>query len=152
MSIDGTRSSFTQSNNYILDTFEEMFELSASDAKNVQRWKELKAIDDNNKTQSEKDEYQTLTEELSSKIVTAEDWNLLLDAMYNLEKAYLDKGLNEIQATLKEYVQENASADVQEKLDTVINNYLFTNATRVIISTTQPAVVNGALWVQPKTT
>ena len=56
MSIDGTRSSFTQSNNYTLDTFEEMFELSTSDAKNVQRWKELKAIDDNNKTQSEKDD------------------------------------------------------------------------------------------------
>lgn len=150
MAINGTRSSFTQSNNYILDTFKEMFELSASDALTVQRWKQLKAID--NKTESEETEFQELTTTLSSKIVTAEDWNLLLDAMYNLQKAYVDKGLNEIQLTLKEYVQENASSDVKEKLDTIINNYLFTNATKIIISETQPTVENGALWVKPKTT
>lgn len=150
MAIDGERSSFKSDNNYTLDTFREMFELLASDAQNVQRWKELKAI--SNRDETQENEFATLTSQLSSKIVTAEDWNLLLDAMYNLERAYVDKGLNQIQAQLKDYVQDHASADVQEKLDTVINNYLLTNATKIIISTVQPTVENGALWIKPKTT
>ena len=154
MAIDGSKSSFKpdENNNYTLDTFKEMFELSASDAVNAQRWKQLKAISDIDKTESEQQEFQELTTKLSSKIVSADDWNLLLHAMYNLEQAYLNKGLDKIQETLKEYVQENASADVQEELNTVINNYLFTNATRVIISETQPDVIEGALWIKPKTT
>ena len=150
MAIDGERSSFKSDNNYTLDTFREMFELLASDAQNVQRWKELKAI--SNRDETQENEFATLTSQLSSKIVTAEDWNLLLDAMYNLERAYVDKGLNQIQTQLKDYVQDHASADVQEKLDTLINNYLLTNATKIIISTVQPTVENGALWIKPKTT
>lgn len=150
MAINGDRSSFKSNNNYTLDNFKEMFELLASDTQNVQRWKELKAI--SNRDETQETEFNELTTTLSSKIVTAEDWNLLLDAMYNLEQAYVDKGLNQIEAQLKDYVQNNATADVQEKLDTIINNYLLTNATKVIISTTQPTVENGALWIKPKTT
>ena len=150
MAIDGERSSFKSDNNYTLDTFKEMFELLASDAQNVQRWKELKAI--SNRDETQENEFATLTSQLSSKIVTAEDWNLLLDAMYNLEQAYVDKGLNQIETQLKDYVQDHASADVQEKLNTIINNYLLTNATKIIISATQPTVENGALWIKPKTT
>lgn len=150
MAINGDRSSFKSNNNYTLDNFKEMFELLASDTQNVQRWKELKAI--SNRDETQETEFNELTTTLSSKIVTAEDWNLLLDAMYNLEQAYVDKGLNQIEAQLKDYVQNNATADVQEKLDTIINNYLLTNATKAIISTTQPTVENGALWIKPKTT
>lgn len=150
MAINGSRSSFTSANNYTIDNFVEMFELSATDATNVQRWKQLKAIKD--KTTSEEAEFANLTTVLSTKIVTSEDWNKLCDCMVNLEKMYKDKGLNEIQTTVEDYVENYAEADINAKLDTIINNLLLTNATQIIISTTQPSVVNGALWIKPKTT
>jgi hypothetical protein len=150
MAINGSRSDFTSAKNYTLDTFKEMFELSTNDVANVQRWKELKAK--TNKTTDEQSEFLTLTTQLASKIITSEDWNLLLDAMYNLQKAYVDKGLNQIETTVEDYVEDYAKGDINTKLGTQINELLLTNATQVIISTSQPTVVNGALWIKPKTT
>lgn len=153
MPINGDRSDFkpNDSGEYILDNFDEKFELLASDVINVQRWKQLKAISE--RTVAEESEFVSLTNTLSSKIVTSEDWNLLLDAMFNLEKAYVDKGLDQIDSTVKNYVKEYAQTDINKKLGTIINNLLLTNATQIIISDTQPtAVTNGALWIKPKTT
>lgn len=150
MAINGSRSDFTSSNNYTLDTFKEMFELSANEVVKVQRWKELKAK--NNRTSEENQELLSLIETLASKIITAEDWNLLLDAMYNLEQAYKDKGLDQIDKTVEDYVEDYAKGDINNKLGTQINELLLTNATQIIISTSQPTVVNGALWIKPKTT
>lgn len=147
MAIDGNRSSFTSANNYILDTFTEMFELSPTDAVNVQRWKQLKASGN-----TESEEFKTLTEQLSSKIVTADAWNKLCDCMINLEKMYVDKGLNEIQTTVEDYVANYAESDINNKLGTMVNNLLVTDATQIIISETTPDVVEGALWIKPKTT
>ena len=153
MAINGSRSDFkpNDSGEYILDNFDEKFELLASDVINVQRWKQLKAISE--RTSEEESEFVSLTNTLSSKIVTSEDWNLLLDAMFNLEKAYVDKGLDQIDSTVKNYVKEYAETDINKKLGTIINNLLLTNATQIIISDTQPTTVtNGALWIKPKTT
>lgn len=153
MAINGGRSDFkpNDSGEYILDNFDEKFELSASDVINVQRWKQLKAI--SGRTAEEEAEFVSLTNTLSSKIVTSEDWNLLLDAMFNLEKAYVDKGLDQIDSTVENYVEEYAQTDINNKLGTIINNLLLTNATQIIISNTQPTTVtNGALWIKPKTT
>ena len=139
------------SGEYILDNFDEKFELLASDVINVQRWKQLKAISE--RTGEEESEFVSLTNTLSSKIVTSEDWNLLLDAMFNLEKAYVDKGLDQIDSTVENYVENYAQTDINNKLGTIINNLLLTNATQIIISDTQPTTVtNGALWIKPKTT
>lgn len=155
MAIDGNRSSFTADKNYSLDEFVEMFELSPTDAINVQRWKQLKA--NANRTADEDKEFVDLTTALSQKIVTSEDWNKLCDCMYNLEQAYVDKGLDKINQTVQEYVEsyteeEKLNEVINEKVDATINNLLVTNATQIIISTTQPTVVNGALWIKPKTT
>lgn len=149
MAINGSRSSFTSENDYAFDTFKEMFELSASDVENVQRWKTLKA---KSRTTDEETEFTNLTTTLASKIITSEDWNLLLDSMYNLEQAYVDKGLDQIETTVEDYVENYAKSDINTKLGTQINELLLTNATRIIVSTSQPAVVNGALWIKPKTT
>nr|DAT84968.1 MAG TPA: hypothetical protein [Caudoviricetes sp.] len=146
MAVNGVSSTFV-SPNYTLDTFKEASELQASDVQNVQEWKNLKATG-----QTNTDRYKELTTLLADKIITALDWNKLLDAMYNLEKAYKDKGLNEIETTLADYVENNASQDIQNKIGTIINNLLLTNATKIIISTTQPTVEDGALWIKPKTT
>lgn len=146
MSIDGKRSSFTANNNYAIDTFVEMFELSQSDVANVQRWKELKATGGTNT-----EEFNALQQELSNKIVTSEIWNKLCDCMVNLEKMYVDKGLNEIEDSVKDYVAEYAEQDINDKIGTTINNLLLTNATEVIISSTTPTVKNGAVWFKPKT-
>ena len=150
MAINGSRSDFTSANNYTLDTFKEMFELSASEVTTIQRWKELKAK--TNRTSDENQELINLTTALASKIITAEDWNLLLDAMYNLEQAYKDKGLNQIETTVKDYVENYAKQDINNKLGTQINELLLTDATKIIINTSQPVVENGALWIKPKTT
>ena len=153
MAINGGRSDFkpNDSGEYILDNFDEKFELLASDVINVQRWKQLKAISE--RTGEEESEFVSLTNTLSSKIVTSEDWNLLLDAMFNLEKAYVDKGLDQIDSTVENYVENYAQTDINNKLGTIINNLLLTNATQIIISDTQPTTVtNGALWIKPKTT
>ena len=150
MAINGGRSDFTSAKNYTLDTFKEMFELSASEVVQVQRWKELKAKA--NRTSNENTELANLTTQLTSKLITAEDWNLLLDAMYNLEQAYKDKGLDQIDKAVEDYVEDYAKGDINDKLGTQINELLLTNATRIIISASQPAVVNGALWIKPKTT
>ena len=147
---DGSRSSFTQNNNYAIDTLIEMFELSSTDAVHVQRWKQLKSLD--NRTTDEEAEFISLTTALSQKIVTSEDWNKLCDCMVNLQKMYVDKGLNQINDTIVEYVENYAQTDINNKLGTIINNLLLTNATQIIISTTTPTVVNGALWIKPKTT
>ena len=146
MAIDGSRSSFNATENYTIDTFVEMFELSPSDVANVQQWKALKA-----NGETETNEFKELQKELSNKIVTSEVWNKLCDCMVNLEKMYVDKGLNEIDNTVKEYVEEYAEQDINDKLGTTINNMLLTNATQVIISTDTPAVVDGAVWFKPKT-
>lgn len=150
MAINGSRSNFTSENNYTLDTFKEMFELSASEVTKVQRWKVLKAKD--NRTSDENQELLDLITELTSKIITAEDWNLLLDAMYNLEQAYKNKGLDQIESTVEDYVESYAKQDINNKLGTQINELLLTDATKIIINTSQPAVENGALWIKPKTT
>ena len=150
MAIDGNRSSFKKNNNYTLDNFQEMVELSPTDAQNVQAWKALKAIQ--NKTAEQELQFAELTRELASRIVTAEGWNLLLDAMYNLEQAYLDKGLDQIETTLADYVEQSASQDIQDKIGGYVETLLLTNATQVIISNSTPAVINGALWIKPKTT
>ena len=68
---DGKRSNFTSTNNYTIDNLTEMFELSATDATNVQRWKVLKAKRD--RTTEEEAEFESLTEALAQKIVTSED-------------------------------------------------------------------------------
>ena len=146
---DGKRSNFTSTNNYTIDNLTEMFELSATDATNVQRWKVLKAKSD--RTTEEEAEFESLTEALAQKIVTSEDWNKLCDCMINLEKMYVDKGLNEINETIETYVENYAQTDIQTKLGTIINNLLLTDATRIIISETTPTVVNGSLWIKPRT-
>lgn len=145
---DGSRSSFKKDNGYLIDNLVEMFELSATDATNVQRWKQLKALSERN--EEEEAEYESLTTVLAQKIVTSEDWNKLCDCIVNLQKMYVDKGLNEIQTTVEDYVADYAEQDINNKLGTIINNLLLTNATQIIISTTTPAVVNGALWIKPK--
>lgn len=147
---NGGRSSFKQDNNYTIDNLVEMFELSPTDAVNVQRWKQLKALD--SRTADEETEYETLTETLAQKIVTSEDWNKLCDCIVNLQRMYVDKGLSEIETTVEDYVENYAETDINTKLGTMINNLLLTNATQIIISTTTPTVVNGALWIKPKTT
>ena len=147
MAIDGSKSSFNATNNYALDTFKEMFELSQSDISNVKNYKTRKA-----NGESTESILNDLTS-LAPKIVTSEDWNLLLHAMFNLEKAYVDKGLNQIDTTVEDYVENYAQTDINNKLGTIINNLLLTNATQIIISDTQPTTVtNGALWIKPKTT
>ena len=146
MAIDGNRSVFTSANNYTIDTFVEMFEISPTDAMNIQRWKQLKA-----EGSTETEEYKNLTTLLASKIVTADAWNKLCDCMVNLEKMYVDKGLNEIDSTIEDYVESYAETDINTKLGTKINNLLLSNATQIIISNTTPTVVNGALWIKPKT-
>lgn len=146
---DGSRSVFTSENNYAKDNLIEMFELSATDAVNVQKWKQLKAK--SNKTSEEEEEFNTLTETLSQKIVTSEDWNKLCDCMVNLQKMYVDKGLNEINNTVEDYVANYAEENVNNKIGDMVDDLLLTNATQIIISTTAPEVVNGALWIRPKT-
>ena len=152
MAINGRRSNFKPNENgdYTLDNFKEMFELSANEVTSIQRWKELKAKI--NRTSDENQELINLTTKLASKIIMAEDWNLLLDAMYNLEQAYVDKGLNQIETTVENYVANYAKQDINNKLGTQINELLLTDATKIIIATSQPAVENGALWIKPKTT
>ncbi len=150
MAIDGNRSSFTSKNNYAIDTFTEMFELSPTDAANVQRWKMLKA--NSERTSDEETEFKNLTTVLAQKIVTSEDWNKLCDCMINLQKMYVDKGLNEINTTVEDYVENYAQADINNKLGTTINELLLTNATQIIISETAPTAQNGAIWIKPRTT
>jgi hypothetical protein len=145
---NGSRSSFKKNNNYTIDSLVEMFELSSTDAVNIQRWKQLKALD--NRTVDEEAEYETLTTILAQKIVTSEDWNKLCDCIVNLQQMYIDKGLNEIETTVEDYVANYAEADVNTKVGTMINNLLLTNATRIIISTETPEVAEGALWIKPK--
>lgn len=150
MAIDGKRSNFTSENNYTLDTFKEMFELSASEVAKVQRWKVLKAK--NNRTSEEDAELKDLATQLTSKLITSDDWNLLLHAMYNLERAYVDKGLDKIDESVEGYLEDYAKGHISEELDKTINELLLTNATKITISTSQPTVENGALWIKPKTT
>jgi frataxin-like iron-binding protein CyaY len=157
MAIDGSRSNFTADNNYTIDTFIEMFELSSTDAQNVREWKQLKAIADTEKTDEQKTKFKELTTLLSQKIVTSEDWNKLCDCMVNLEKMYVDKGLDKIQTTVEEYVESyteetKLNETINNKVGTSINNMLLTNATQIIINKTQPEVKEGALWIKPKTT
>lgn len=146
---DGSRSKFTGENNYAIDNLVEMFELSPTDTVNVQRWKTLKAK--SNRTEDEETEFNHLTTLLAQKIVTSEDWNKLCDCMVNLQKMYVNKGLNEINTTVEDYVENYARTDINDKLGTIINNLLLTNATRIIISETTPDVIEGALWIKPKT-
>lgn len=144
---DGSSSEFKSTTNYKIDELVKMFEISPTDVANIQIWKELKA-----KGLTDSDEFKTLTETLAGRIVTADDWNKLCDCMVNLQQMYVDKGLDEINNTVADYVENYAEGDINDKLGTIINNLLVTNATQIIISTTQPEVVNGALWIKPKTT
>lgn len=145
---DGSSSEFTKANNYKIDDLMKMFEISPTDAINIQRWKQLKAIE--NKNTVEQEEYITLTEMLASKIVTADSWNKICDCMVNLQKMYVDKGLNNINNTVQEYVAQYAKNDINQKIGETINSLLLTNATRIIIQESQPDVVEGALWIKPK--
>ena len=150
MAIDGNRSNFNAENDYTPDKFKEMFELSSTDVASVQEYKRRKA--DGLSTQEALESL-----DLANKIITSEDWNLLLHAMYNLQVAYKDKGLNEIQTTVEDYVssyteEQKLNDTINEKVDTTIENLLLTNATQILISETQPNVIEGALWLRPKTT
>ena len=142
---DGSSSRFKKVNGWEYDEFVKMSELSPTDIDEVQEWKQLKAD-----RQMNTDRFRELTEALADKIVTADAWNKLCDCMVNLQQMYVDKGLDEINDTVANYVANYAEEDINDKLGTTINNLLLTNATRIIISTTQPAVVNGALWIKPK--
>ena len=142
---DGSSSRFKKVNGWEYDEFVKMSELSPTDIDEVQEWKQLKADG-----QMNTDRFRELTEALADKIVTADAWNKLCDCMVNLQQMYVDKGLDEINDTVANYVANYAEEDINDKLGTTINNLLLTNATRIIISTTQPAVVNGALWIKPK--
>ena len=157
MAIDGTQSTFTSENNYTLDTFKEMFELSVSEVTAVQRWKELKAKQ--NKTTEENTELQNLTTQLTSKIITSADWNLLLHAMYNLEQAYKDKGLDQIENTVNDYIVKEYGTAISKQIETIIvgdgetEGKIAIDAVKIIISETTPSeFVEGALWIKPKTT
>ena len=147
MYCDGSSSEFKSVNNYKIDELVKMFEISPTDAINIQRWKQLKSNDE-----TDGEEFRNLTEALAGKIVTADAWNKLCDCMVNLQKMYVDKGLDEINDAVINYVENYAEGDINNKLGTTINNLLLTNATQIIISTTQPEVVNGALWIRPKAT
>lgn len=144
---DGSSSEFKSTNNYKIDELVKMFEISPTDVANIQKWKQLKA-----EGSTDNDEFRALTEMLAGKIVTADAWNKLCDCMVNLQQMYVAKGLDEINDTVADYVENYAEGDINNKLGTIINNLLVTNATQIIISTTQPEVVNGALWIKPKTT
>lgn len=146
---DGGLSNFKSDTGYAIDEFVKMFEISPTDVANIQTWKQLKASGN-----TESEEFKTLTEQLSSKIVTADAWNKLCDCMINLEKMYVDKGLDAIENTVEDYItnEETLNEKIDEQVGTTINNLLLTNATQVIISESQPAVVEGALWIKPKTT
>ena len=150
MAINGNRSNFTADKNYTIDSFVEMFELSTEDVSNVQRWKLLKS---KNRTEEENQELESLTELLSGKLVTAEAWNKLCDCMVNLETLYKDKGLDQIESTVEDYIANDdvLNQRINDKVGTTIDGLLLTNATQIIISSTQPAVVNGAVWFKPKT-
>ena len=70
---------------------------------------------------------------------------------------YVNKGLDKIETTVAEYVdsyteETKLNETINERVGTTIESLLLTNATQVIISTTTPNVVNGALWIKPKTT
>lgn len=144
---DGGSSEFKSTNNYKIDELVKMFEISPTDVANIQKWKQLKA-----EGLTDSEEFKALTETLAGKIVTADAWNKLCDCMVNLQQMYVDKGLDEINDTVANYVENYAEGDINDKLGTTINNLLLTNATQIIISETQPEVVEGALWVKPKTT
>ena len=155
MAIDGKGSNFTSENNYTLDTFKEMFELSASEVAEVQRWKVLKAK--NNRTSEEDAELKNLATQLTSKLITSDDWNLLLHAMYNLERAYVDKGLNQINEHItnyiSDYVDKNSKDAISDIINTTIENQYDIGAVKIIISETTPSkFTEGALWIKPKTT
>lgn len=153
MAIDGHRSDFTADKQYIIDSFTQMSELLESDVENVQRWKTLKAKQ--NKSEAELNELATLTTLLSGKLVTAYDWNKLCDCMVNLEKLYVDKGLDEIDSTVENYVanytQTNAQQAIKEIINTTIDDAYQIDAVKIIINTNTPEVVNGAIWFKPKT-
>lgn len=147
---DGGSSEFKSANNYKIDELVKMFEISPTDVENIQTWKQLKA---NGETDSDK--FRSLTEALAGKIVTADAWNKLCDCMVNLQQMYKDKGLNQIQTTVEDYIETyteetKLNETINQRVGTSINNLLLTNATQIIISSTQPAVVNGALWIKPK--
>jgi hypothetical protein len=149
---DGRSSEFNSANNYKIDELVKMFEISPTDVANIQAWKELKA-----KGLTDSEEFKNLTETLAEKIVTADAWNKLCDCMVNLQQMYVDKGLDEIQTTVEDYVasyteETKLNETINQQIGTTINNLLLTNATQIIISTEQPAVVEGALWIKPKTT
>ena len=143
---DGGSSEFKSTNNYKIDELVKMFEISPTDVANIQKWKQLKS-----EGSTDNDEFRALTETLAGKIVTADAWNKLCDCMVNLQQMYVDKGLDEINDTIVNYVENYAEGDINNKLGTTINSLLLTNATQIIISTTQPTVVEGALWIKPKT-
>ena len=143
---DGGSSEFKSTNNYKIDELVKMFEISPTDVANIQKWKQLKS-----EGSTDNDEFKALTETLAGKIVTADAWNKLCDCMVNLQQMYVDKGLDEINDTIVNYVENYAEGDINNKLGTTINSLLLTNATQIIISTTQPTVVEGALWIKPKT-
>lgn len=146
---DGSSSEFKSDKNYKIDDLVKMFEISPTDVENIQRWKQLKA---NGETES--DEFRTLTETLASKIVTADAWNKLCDCMVNLQKMYVNKGLDEIDSTVENYVAEytetNAKEAISKVISTTIEGSYQIDAVKIIISTTTPDVVNGALWIKPK--
>lgn len=149
---DGSSSEFTSDNDYKIDDLIKMFEISPTDVANIKRWKQLKAEGSTNS-----EEFINLTEILSGKIVTADAWNKLCDCMVKLQQMYKDKGLNNIETTVSDYVanytQTNAQQAISEVINTTIEDSYQIGAVKIIISTTQPnEVIEGALWVKPKTT
>lgn len=153
---DGSRSSFTDANSYTIDSLVEMFELSPSDVVDVQAWKALKAIDENERTAEQQAQFVELSTTLAQKLVTSEDWNKLCDCIVNLQKMYVNKGLNQINENIENYIAEyvvnQANTDVDEAVSQRVNSLLESaDLTKIIVSTTEPTVVNGALWLKPQT-
>ena len=152
--LDGSRSNFQSYNGYMFDEFKQMFELTSEVAQDAQEWKVLKA--NTQKTTAEYNRFTELTMKLSDYFFTAEDWNLLCDCMINLEKLYKDKGLDQIESTVEDYItnEDKLNQAINEKVGDTIDGMLLTNATQIIIDDgypEPPAVVNGAVWFKPKT-
>lgn len=87
-----------------IDTFIEHLEMSASDKTLVQRYQELKlkAL----RTPTEEDELATLTNQLRSVLITAEDFNKLQDAIKNTQSFFRDSVDGYIQQKQTEFQAE----------------------------------------------
>jgi len=87
-----------------IDSFIDHLEISASDVEDVQRYQELKLKE--NRTVSEDDELANLTSQLRDKLLTAQDFNKLQDAIIATQKHYRDEVDGYIQTKQSEFQTE----------------------------------------------